>query len=84
MNTYDLRFLIDVGVGRRIEQYLTKEGYDTKFLSRETMARLYDLPRDSPYIPFYYPVRHSSTVWRIWRRDKATVRQFELVDWLSQ
>ena len=30
MNTYDLRFLIDVGVGRRIEQYLTKEGYDTK------------------------------------------------------
>ncbi|WPD24683.1 MAG: hypothetical protein SD837_08990 [Candidatus Electrothrix scaldis] len=38
----------------------------------------------------YYPVRlkdllvrHSRTVWRIWRRDKATVQQFELVVWLS-
>jgi predicted nuclease of predicted toxin-antitoxin system len=30
MNTYGLRFLIDVGVGRGIEQYLTEEGYDTK------------------------------------------------------
>ncbi|MCI5135856.1 MAG: hypothetical protein D3920_12470 [Candidatus Electrothrix sp. AW2] len=60
------------------------------FLPRETIAQLYDLPINSPRIPLYYPVRlkdllvrHTRTVWRIWRRDKATVRQFELVDWLS-
>ncbi|MCI5195478.1 MAG: hypothetical protein D3919_04465 [Candidatus Electrothrix sp. AW5] len=60
------------------------------FLPHETIAQLYNLPVDSPRIPLYYPVRlkdllvrHTRTVWRIWRRDKATVRQFELVDWLS-
>ena len=54
------------------------------FLPRETMARLYALPPNSPRIPLYYPVRlkdllvrHSRTVWRIWSRDKATVRQWE-------
>ena len=30
MSADDLRFLIDVGVGRGIELYLTEEGYDTK------------------------------------------------------
>ncbi|MCI5191544.1 MAG: hypothetical protein D3915_00215 [Candidatus Electrothrix sp. AU1_5] len=60
------------------------------FLPHETIAQLYNLPVDSPRILLYYPVRlkdllvrHTRTVWRIWRRDKATVRQFELVDWLS-
>ncbi|MCI5150048.1 MAG: hypothetical protein D3916_11785, partial [Candidatus Electrothrix sp. MAN1_4] len=60
------------------------------FLPCATMAQLYDLPPDSPRILLYYPVRlkdllvrHRHTVWRIWRRDKATVRQFELFDWLS-
>ncbi|MCI5129143.1 MAG: hypothetical protein D3907_11730, partial [Candidatus Electrothrix sp. AUS3] len=60
------------------------------FLPHETMAKLYDLPVHSPYIPLYYPVRlkdllvrHTRTVWRIWRKDKATVQQFQLVDWLS-
>lgn len=60
------------------------------FLPYETIAQLYNLPVDSPRILLYYPVRlkdllvrHTRTVWRIWRRDKATVRQFELVDWLS-
>lgn len=61
------------------------------FLPRETMAQLYELPIDSLRIPLYYPVRlkdllvrHSHTVWRIWRRDKATSRQFQLIDWLSR
>lgn len=30
MSADDLRFLVDVGVGRGIEQYLAKEGYNTK------------------------------------------------------
>jgi len=30
MTASDLNFLVDVGVGRGVEQYLTKEGYDTK------------------------------------------------------
>lgn len=67
------------------------------FLPRATMAQLYDLPPDSPRIPLYYPVRlkdllirHSCTVWRIWRKDKIIARQFhqeerrfQLIDWLS-
>ena len=60
------------------------------FLPRKTMAQLYDIPPDSPRILLYYPVRlkdllirHSRTVWRIWRKDKATAQQLHLVDWLS-
>ena len=30
MNTDELKFLIDVGVGKGIESYLREEGYDTK------------------------------------------------------
>ena len=30
MNSSELRFLIDVGVGKGIERYLQEEGYDTK------------------------------------------------------
>ena len=30
MNSSELRFLVDVGVGRGIEKYLRKEGYDMK------------------------------------------------------
>ena len=30
MNSFELRFLIDVGVGTGIEKYLREEGYDTK------------------------------------------------------
>jgi hypothetical protein len=59
------------------------------FLPRETIAQLYKLSPDSLRIPLYYPVRlkdllirHSRTVWRIWRKDKVAVRQFQLVDWL--
>jgi len=29
MNSSELRFLIDVGVGKGIEKYLLEEGYDT-------------------------------------------------------
>jgi hypothetical protein len=61
------------------------------FLPRQTMAQLYDLPPDSPRILLYYPVRlkdllarHNRTVWKIWRRDKATSQQFHLLDWLSR
>ncbi len=68
------------------------------FLPRETMAQLYDLPIDSLRIPLYYPVRlkdllvrHTRTVWRIWRRDKETAHHFQqeerrsqFIDWLSR
>lgn len=30
MNSFELRFIVDVGVGKGIEKYLTEEGYDTK------------------------------------------------------
>lgn len=30
MNSSELKFLIDVGVGKGVEAYLRKEGYDTK------------------------------------------------------
>ena len=30
MNSSELRFLVDVGVGKGIERYLQEEGYDTK------------------------------------------------------
>ena len=30
MNFSELKFLVDVGVGKEIESYLLKEGYDTK------------------------------------------------------
>ena len=30
MTASDLSFLVDVGVGRGVEQYLTEQGYDTK------------------------------------------------------
>jgi len=30
MNSSELRFLVDVGVGKGIERYLREEGYDTK------------------------------------------------------
>ncbi len=30
MNSFELKFLVDVGVGKGIERYLWEEGYDTK------------------------------------------------------
>ena len=30
MNSFELKFLVDVGVGKGIEKYLLEEGYDTK------------------------------------------------------
>jgi len=30
MNSSELRFLVDVGVGKGIEKHLREEGYDTK------------------------------------------------------
>ena len=30
MNSSELRFVVDVGVGKEIEKYLCEEGYDTK------------------------------------------------------
>ena len=61
------------------------------FLSPATMSALYDISPDSLRILLYYPVRlkdllvrHSRTVWRIWRKDKTTARQFHLIDWLSR
>jgi len=30
MNSSELRFLVDVGVGKGIERYLREEGYETK------------------------------------------------------
>jgi predicted nuclease of predicted toxin-antitoxin system len=30
MNTGELKFLVDVGVGKKVEEYLLEKGYDTK------------------------------------------------------
>ena len=30
MNASELKFLVDVGVGRKVEEYLLEKGYDTK------------------------------------------------------
>ena len=30
MSTSELKFLVDVGVGRKVEEYLLEIGYDTK------------------------------------------------------
>ncbi len=30
MNSSQLKFLVDVGVGKKVEQYLQEQGYDTK------------------------------------------------------
>ena len=30
MNVSELKFLVDVGVGRKVEEYLLEKGYDTK------------------------------------------------------
>ncbi|MFP4347313.1 MAG: DUF5615 family PIN-like protein [Thermodesulfobacteriota bacterium] len=30
MNPHQLKFLVDVGVGKKVEEYLQNEGYDTK------------------------------------------------------
>ncbi len=32
MNLSPLKFLVDVGVGKRVEEYLISEGYDTKMV----------------------------------------------------
>lgn len=41
MNSPELRFLVDVGVGKGIERYLREEGYDTKAV-RDTDPRMED------------------------------------------
>ena len=41
MNSPELRFLVDVGVGIGIERYLREEGYDTKAV-RDTDPRMED------------------------------------------
>lgn len=33
MNASELKFLVDVGVGRNVEEYLLEKGYDTKAVS---------------------------------------------------
>lgn len=41
MNALELKFLIDVGVGKGIERYLLEEGYDTKAV-RDIDSRMED------------------------------------------
>ena len=41
MNSSELRFLVDVGVGKGVEEYLRAEGYDTKAV-RDIDPRLED------------------------------------------
>jgi uncharacterized protein with PIN domain len=41
MNLSELRFLVDVGVGKGIERYLREEGYDTKAV-RDINPRMED------------------------------------------
>jgi len=41
MNSSELRFLVDVGVGKGIERYLREEGYDTKVV-RDIDPRMED------------------------------------------
>ena len=41
MNSPQLRFLVDVGVGKGVEEYLREEGYDTKAV-RDIDPRLED------------------------------------------
>lgn len=41
MNSSELKFLVDVGVGKKIEEYLKQQGYDTKIV-RDIDIRMAD------------------------------------------
>jgi hypothetical protein len=64
------------------------------FLPRITLARVYKVAPESPWLPFYYLVRmvdllqrYGRTGWQMWRRDpeiKAHVQRTRLLDrWLT-
>ena len=53
MNSSELRFLVDVGVGKGIEQYLREEGYDTKAV-RDIDPRMEDEEIIDPALCFYH------------------------------
>jgi predicted nuclease of predicted toxin-antitoxin system len=42
MNSSELKFLVDVGVGRKVEEYLHNQGYDTKAV-RDIDSRMQDI-----------------------------------------